>query len=183
MCGNVTLGRCCCWRRGILNASTRWLRCLHLPGYLGCVVRNGTDNRALAGVLLLDSIGELASLYQFADIAFIGGSLVPRGGHNVLEPAYFGVPILVGPHTENFRDIIEIFRRADALRVVTPESLTETMLGLLSNEADRDELGRNAKRVMTEQQGTTQRTVEALLSLLAIAPAATENPLAVEWQG
>ncbi len=78
------------------------------------------------GVLLLDSIGELASIYEFAGLAFIGGSLVPEGGHNVLEPAYFGVPILVGPYTENFRDIIEIFRRADALRVVTPQTLTQS---------------------------------------------------------
>ena len=67
-------------------------------------------------VFLLDSIGELASLYQFADLAFVGGSLVPKGGHNVLEAAQFGVAILVGPHTENFRDIVGIFRRADALR-------------------------------------------------------------------
>ena len=72
--------------------------------------------QSLSGcVFLLDSIGELASLYQFADLAFVGGSLVPGGGHNVLEAARFGVPILVGPHTENFRDIIRIFQRADAL--------------------------------------------------------------------
>ena len=83
------------------------------------------------GVFLLDTIGELASLYEFADLAFIGGSLVPRGGHNVLEAAQFGKAILVGPHTENFRDIVDIFRRADALRVVTPQSLTPTVLQLL----------------------------------------------------
>src|SRR5947208_11868062 len=71
-----------------------------------------------SGVLLLDSIGELASLYALATIAFVGGSLVRRGGHNILEPAHFGVPIVVGPHTENFRDIISIFQQAEALRVV-----------------------------------------------------------------
>ena len=59
------------------------------------------------GVLVIDSIGELASLYALADIAFVGGSLVPRGGHSILEPAQHGVAILTGPHTENFRDIIE----------------------------------------------------------------------------
>ncbi len=74
------------------------------------------------GVFLLDTIGELSSLYQFADIAFVGGSLVARGGHNVLEAAQYGKAILVGPHTENFRDIIDFFRRADALRVVTPRA-------------------------------------------------------------
>jgi 3-deoxy-D-manno-octulosonic-acid transferase len=124
------------------------------------------DTSLAGGVLLLDSIGELAGLYEFADLAFIGGSLVPKGGHNVLEPAYFGVPILVGPHTENFRDIIEIFRRADALRVVTSQTLTQTVLTLLDNYQERERLGRNAEEVMRSQQGATRRTVEALLNLL-----------------
>ena len=118
------------------------------------------------GVFLLDTIGELASLYQFADLAFIGGSLVPRGGHNVLEPALSGAPILVGPHTENFRDIVETFRKADALRIVTPQSLTLTVLQLLENHDDRDALGDRAYKVVRSQQGATERTVSALLSLL-----------------
>ncbi len=118
------------------------------------------------GVFLLDTIGELASLYQFADLAFIGGSLVPRGGHNVLEPALSGAPILVGPHTENFRDIVEAFRKADALRIVTPQSLTLTVLQLLENHDDRDALGDRAYKVVRSQQGATERTVSALLSLL-----------------
>src|SRR5256885_2050119 len=61
------------------------------------------------GVLLLDSIGELASVYSLADVAFVGGSVVPRGGHNILEPAQFGKPILIGPHYENFREIVRTF--------------------------------------------------------------------------
>jgi 3-deoxy-D-manno-octulosonic-acid transferase len=122
----------------------------------------------LAGsVFLLDTIGELAGLYELADLAFIGGSLVPRGGHNVLEAAQFGKPILVGPHTENFRDIIEIFRRADALRVVTPGSLTSTILQLLDDQAERDSLGRRALEVMRTQRGATEKTVNALLGLLS----------------
>src|SRR5271165_5343340 len=121
----------------------------------------------LAGeIYLLDTIGELASLYEFADLAFIGGSLVPRGGHNILEPALFGTPILVGPHTENFRDIIEVFRRADALRVVTPQSLTATVLELLEHDDDRRALGRRAFEVVRSQQGATERTVDALMDLL-----------------
>ncbi len=118
-------------------------------------------------VFLLDSIGELASLYEFADIAFIGGSLVPRGGHNVLEAAQFGTPILVGPHTENFRDIVDVFRQADALRVVTPQSLSATVLELLRNDEERKALGRRAFEVMRSQRGATSRTVSALLDLLA----------------
>jgi len=140
------------------------------------------DGSSLAGgVLLLDSIGELAGLYELADLAFIGGSLVPKGGHNVLEPAHFGVPILVGPHTENFRDIVEVFRRADALRVVTPQTLTPTILALLDNAVERETLGRNAREVMRSQQGATRRTADELLTLLAgrtrqAVEAATERP-------
>jgi 3-deoxy-D-manno-octulosonic-acid transferase len=119
------------------------------------------------GVFLLDSIGELASLYEFADVAFVGGSLVPRGGHNVLEAAQFGTPILVGPYTENFRDIIDVFREADALRVITPQSLTATVLHLLEDRDERAALGRRAFEVLRSQRGATERTVSALLELLS----------------
>ena len=129
--------------------------------------------QSLSGaVLLLDSIGELAGLYQLADVTFVGGSLVPKGGHNVLEAAQFGVAILVGPHTENFRDIISIFQRADALRIVTPESLTATVLELLQEEDKRRQLGERARQVMRAQRGATERTVDALLLLLPAAIAA-----------
>jgi 3-deoxy-D-manno-octulosonic-acid transferase len=123
--------------------------------------------RPISGsVLLLDTIGELAGLYEFADVTFIGGSLVPRGGHNVLEAAQFGKAILVGPHTENFRDIIEIFRHADAVRVVTPQTLTPTVLQLLENDTERSALGARALQVMHSQLGATEKTVNALLGLL-----------------
>ena len=118
------------------------------------------------GIFLLDSIGELASLYEFADLAFIGGSLVPRGGHNVLEAAQFGRPILVGPYTQNFREVIEVFRKADALCLVTPQSMTATVLRLLENDNEREALGRRAAEVMRLQLGATERTVSALLELL-----------------
>ena len=126
------------------------------------------EGAPIAGsVFLLDSIGELASLYEFADVAFVGGSLVPRGGHNVLEAAQFGTPILVGPYTENFRDIVDVFRDADALRVITPQSLTATVLQLLENHDERAALGRRAFEVMRSQRGATGRTVSALLELLS----------------
>jgi 3-deoxy-D-manno-octulosonic-acid transferase len=132
-------------------------------------LRSGWDGeRAIAGgVFLLDTIGELSSFYDFADIAFVGGSLVPRGGHNVLEAAQFGAAILVGPHTENFRDIVDVFRRADALRVVTPQSLASTVLQLLEDQDERAALGTRAAAVMRSQQGATQKTVDTLLALLA----------------
>jgi 3-deoxy-D-manno-octulosonic-acid transferase len=126
----------------------------------------------VGGILLLDSIGELSSLYELADLAFIGGSLVPRGGHNVLEAAQFGVPILVGPHTENFRDIVQVFRSADALVVVTPESLTPTVLQLIEDYDTRIALGGRAAELMRQQQGATERTMTALMQLLAVSATA-----------
>lgn len=135
------------------------------------------------GLFLLDSIGELASLYQFADLAFVGGSLVPRGGHNVLEAAQFGVAIVVGPYTGNFRDIVAIFQQAKALRVATPESLTATLSGLLEDAAERMRLGQNALGVMRSQQGATERTVEALLELLPVKSNSLAAAVVSERQG
>ena len=134
--------------------------------------RSAWDGRQLpaGGVFLLDSIGELAALYQFADIAFVGGSLVPKGGHNVLEAAQFGVAILVGPHTENFRDIIRIFQQSQALRVVARETLAATVLELLANPEPCKQLGQRALEVLRTEQGATGRTVEALTSLLGVPP-------------
>ena len=81
--------------------------------------RSQWQGESLAGgVLLVDTIGELAALYALADVAFVGGSLVPRGGHNIIEPAQHGVAIVTGNHTENFRDIVALFQSRDAVRIV-----------------------------------------------------------------
>jgi 3-deoxy-D-manno-octulosonic-acid transferase len=119
------------------------------------------------GVLLVDSIGELSSLYAIADLAFVGGSLVPRGGHNIIEPAQHGVPILVGTHTENFRDIVELFQSRDAVRVVSPSELSSAFLELLADENQRQELGRRAAETLDAQRGATQLTLQKLQDLLA----------------
>ena len=124
-------------------------------------------NTVLAGsVLLLDSLGELASVYALADVAFVGGSLVPRGGHNILEPAHWGVATVVGPHTENFRDIIGIFRQGNAVRVVAPVAFGPTLLSLLSKDDDRRALGLRAREIVTQQAGATQRTLAEIRALL-----------------
>jgi len=125
-------------------------------------------------VLLVDTIGELAALYALADIAFVGGSLVPRGGHNILEPALHGVAIVVGQHTENFRDIVGLFQSRDAVRVVGPAELPLTLMDLLANRDERVALGRRAAETMRSQTGATLRTIDALEKLLAAetAPAA-----------
>jgi 3-deoxy-D-manno-octulosonic-acid transferase len=129
----------------------------------------------LAGsVILLDTIGELAALYSLADIAFVGGSLVPRGGHNIIEPAQHGVAIVVGNHTENFRDIVGLFQSRGALRVVGPAELPLVFMELISNPAARTDLGRRAAETLRSQTGATRRTAEALEELLKPTP---DSPL------
>jgi 3-deoxy-D-manno-octulosonic-acid transferase len=117
-------------------------------------------------VLLLDSIGELAATYSLADIAFVGGSLVPRGGHNILEPAYFGKAIVVGPHTENFRDIVAYFAAEDAVLVCEPEQLSDRWLALLREPGVREAFGERAHKVFESQSGATQRAVEAIAKMM-----------------
>ena len=121
----------------------------------------------LAGrVLLVDTIGELSALYALGDVAFVGGSLVPRGGHNIIEPAQHGVAIVVGNHYENFRDIVNLFLARDAVRVVTLAELPLTLMHLLDHDAERRALGQRAAETMRSQTGATSRTLSALTGLL-----------------
>lgn len=119
------------------------------------------------GVLLLDSIGELAALYSLATVAFVGGSLVPRGGHNILEPALYGVPIVTGNHYENFRDIVNFFLSRNAVRVVGLAELPLVFIELIEKSDERTTLGRNALEALESQRGATARTVQALVKLLS----------------
>jgi 3-deoxy-D-manno-octulosonic-acid transferase len=129
--------------------------------------RSTWSGESLAGgVLLIDSIGELASLYSLADIAFVGGSLVPGGGHSILEPAQYGVAIVIGPHTENFRDIVELFRSRDAVRIVGPADLSRAFTDLLESDNERRSLGDRALETIRSQRGATQFTMEQLRGLL-----------------
>jgi 3-deoxy-D-manno-octulosonic-acid transferase len=129
--------------------------------------RSKWQGEALAGgVLLVDTIGELAALYALADVAFVGGSLVPRGGHNIIEPAQHGVAIVTGIHTENFRDIVGLFQSRDAVRIVTLSDLPLTLMHLLEDDAECRALGRRAKETILSQIGARTRTLEALHALL-----------------
>jgi 3-deoxy-D-manno-octulosonic-acid transferase len=118
------------------------------------------------GVFLVDTIGELTSLYALADVAFVGGSLVPRGGHNIIEPAQHGVAIMVGNHTENFRDIVGMFQRRNGVRVVGAAEFPLVLMDLLSNEGERIALGRRGSETLRSQMGATERTLRALEQLL-----------------
>ena len=125
------------------------------------------------GIFLLDSVGELAAVYALADIAFVGGSLVPTGGHNILEPAQYGSAIVVGQHTFNFREIVSLFEQGNAVRVVTAETLSSQLIALLSQPAERTELGHRAKDLFARHAGATRRTLDALNPLLAKQKQAT----------
>jgi 3-deoxy-D-manno-octulosonic-acid transferase len=119
-----------------------------------------------SGNFLLDSVGELAAVYELADIAFVGGSLVPTGGHNILEPAQYGAAILVGPHTFNFREIVSIFEQGGAVKTVTAETLGSQLLSLLSHSEEQQNMGRAAKELFAKHAGATGRTLDALAPLL-----------------
>ena len=121
-------------------------------------------NALVGGVLLVDTIGELAALYALADIAFVGGSLVPHGGHNIIEPAQYGVAIVVGNHTENFRDIVSLFQSRDAVRIVGVAELPLTLMELLANPAERAALGRRAGETLRSQTGGTSGTAAGTVS-------------------
>lgn len=118
------------------------------------------------GVLLLDTIGELASVYSLAQFAFVGGSMVPRGGHNILEPAHFSKAILIGPHYENFRVVVDEFIANNAIKVVPLEQMTTVALQLMRSPEEAALLGQRAKSIVVTGQGSVQRTLSALLDLL-----------------
>jgi 3-deoxy-D-manno-octulosonic-acid transferase len=112
----------------------------------------------------------LAALYSLATVAFVGGSLVPRGGHNILEPALHGVPIVTGNHYENFRDVVNFFASRNAVRIVGVAELPLVFMELIENVNERTTLGRNALAALESQRGATARTVSALLRLMGEEP-------------
>ena len=127
----------------------------------------------LADVILLDSIGELAAVYAVASAVFVGGSLVPKGGHNILEPALYSRPIIVGPHMENFREIAEEFRRREAVIALQGANdqelcaeLRDALLTLLTDAESAQRLGANARAAIDDHRGATARTVEAVARLI-----------------
>lgn len=112
-------------------------------------------------VIILDTIGELGRLYSLADVVFVGGSFVKVGGHNILEPAAHGKPILVGPHMFNFRDIFEILsRRGACIMNANQKDFEKTVFQLLHNPARIKRMGIAALEVVRENQGATQRNID-----------------------
>ncbi len=135
-----------------------------------CLRRSALDPLAWRDgeVLLLDSLGELAQVYALASVVFVGGSLVPAGGHNILEPAVAGRAVVVGPHMENFQEIAEQFRSESALvQVASPDELAREVSALLVDAERRRGLGERARELVSRNRGAVSRTADALGSLLA----------------
>lgn len=127
-------------------------------------VSESATERVSDAVILLDTVGELASLYRISEFVFVGGSLVPHGGHNLVEPASLGCPILTGPHLENFQAIAESLRQAKGMLVVrTPGELEQAAGRLLQDPPGARDLGARAMAVFRENQGTVKRTADLIM--------------------
>jgi 3-deoxy-D-manno-octulosonic-acid transferase len=127
----------------------------------------GVQNLQNGEIVLLDSIGELASVYSLASVAFVGGSLVPAGGHNPLEPAQFGVPVVMGEYTANFRAITDLLIAEGGMVIAQTEKLEAAISELLENPVKAEHVGLRGRRVFEQEAGATRRTFDALRRLLA----------------
>jgi len=132
----------------------------------GLACRRRTEGPAPAGespVLLLDTMGELQDVYAAGDLIFVGGSLIPHGGQNMMEPAALGKPVLFGPHIHNFReDAAFLIEKGGALKVEGPEALEAALSDLLSDPEKGAAMGRAGARAVGEKRGATDRTLDAL---------------------
>jgi 3-deoxy-D-manno-octulosonic-acid transferase len=138
------------------------------------LVRRSTWKRdavAAGSVFLLDSMGELAGWYWLADVAFVGGSLVAAGGHNPLEPARFGKPVVMGPHFENFRQAVRLLRDRDALLIAERDQLGAVIAELLTDTERAAAMGARGREVFAQQAGATGRAAAAVMQLLGEAEA------------
>jgi 3-deoxy-D-manno-octulosonic-acid transferase len=137
------------------------------------------DEEVKADVVLLDTIGELAQVYQAATVVFVGGSLVPIGGHNILEPAVYGKPIVFGPHMQNFAEIAEAFLSgAAAIQVTSGRELEDSLIRLLSEPGERLRLGERARALVEANRGSRDRSLAAIAELLPQPAPAAGNVLA-----
>lgn len=139
------------------------------------VKRRSQEEDRQADVIILDTIGELAAAYSFATVVFVGGSLVPKGGHSILEPAAFSKPIIVGPHMENFPGVIDAFLEQDAVTQVSglehePEvqtqSLSNALAALIQNTELARQKGDRARKILDENRGATERILVLLRKYL-----------------
>jgi 3-deoxy-D-manno-octulosonic-acid transferase len=125
------------------------------------------DAEPRAEVVILDTVGELAQLYQIATAVFVGGSLVDTGGHNILEPAVFGKPIVFGSHMQNFKEIADAFLSHDAaIQVHSPRGLEDALLALLTDPVRRARLGAAARALVESNRGAKDKSLAVISQLL-----------------
>ena len=148
----------------IQDSGLSWTRRMNLPD------ASDTD----ADVILLDTIGELPATYSLAAVVFVGGSIVDRGGHNVLEPAAAGSAVITGAHTHNFHAIVNLMEQANAIiklsqaeRTDATQELTNVLSRLLAHPGERAELGLRAKQLVADNQGAAERTLKLVAPLFS----------------
>ena len=143
---------------GLLQTSSlRFVRRSELESFTG-----GAD------VLLLDTFGELAKIYRYATVAFIGGTLIPTGGHNPIEAAAAGVPVCFGPSMSNFREIAKVFLAHEAaLQVRSADEVGEFAARMIENDDEQRAWGARARETVLQNRGASHRTAQAILELLA----------------
>jgi 3-deoxy-D-manno-octulosonic-acid transferase len=128
---------------------------------------SGNPVRAESQVLLVDTVGELSLLYAAADVAFVGGSLVPIGGHNLLEPAAVGLPVLTGPYQSNAREIArQLLTEGAALQVDDSQQLAQVLKELFADAERRERVGARGRRVIEVNRGSVARLMEWLEPLV-----------------
>jgi 3-deoxy-D-manno-octulosonic-acid transferase len=148
----------------IQNSGLTWARRTNAP--------DAADTQT--DVILLDTIGELPATYSLATVVFVGGSIVDRGGHNVLEPAAAGIPVVTGAHTHNFHAIVSLLNEANAIVQLSAlegdaasEQLAKVLNELLANPARRNELAARAKQLIATNHGAAERTIKLIAPLLS----------------
>ncbi len=135
-------------------------------GFNGCL-RSHVPKESCFDVLVIDTIGELRQIYQVAHVAFVGGSLVRIGGHNILEPAEHGVPVIFGPHTFNFEEMTSQFLDLKAgIRVLDEEGLFGAVSSLLRDSSSRREMGERGRAICASHRGAAQRLLRIIANYL-----------------
>src|SRR5262249_42916520 len=140
-------------------------------------LHDGAAPPADGAVIVIDTVGELASIYSLGVAAFVGGSLVAAGGHNVLEPALLGKPVLFGPHTENFRESAALLAAAGGGTLVHDEGeLAQALLRLFTDRDARGAMGIAAREAAASRAGATRRTLELIQRFLLPAARVVAGP-------
>jgi len=123
-------------------------------------------------IVIVDTVGDLLDIYRYSKIAFVGGSLAPYGGQNILEPLFFGTPVIFGPYVENFKDIAEtIIQNKAGIMVHNSDELFEQIQTLLNNDTMREQMGKEGLAIIKHQSEVMKTAVEHIMELLARSPA------------